>query len=115
MEMQHEVKEGVLVIYLNGHLLGAQANTVVMGVVFQNIETGIKKVVFNLKGVNYVDSAGLGMLLSAVSKIKNAGGQLVICNLSEQVVKLLKTTKVESVFRIGASEEASLELLKALN
>jgi anti-sigma B factor antagonist len=115
MEMQSELKEQILVIYLTGHLLGAQANTVVMGLVFQNIEAGNKKVIFNLKGVNYVDSAGLGMLLSAVSKIKNAGGQLVICNLSEQVVKLLKTTKVESVFRISPDEEGAIQFLKALN
>jgi anti-sigma B factor antagonist len=115
MEMQSELKEQVLVIYLTGHLLGAQANTVVMSLVFQNIEAGNKKVVFNLRGVNYVDSAGLGMLLNAVSKIKNAGGQLVICNLSEQVVKLLKTTKVESVFRISPDEEGAIQFLKALN
>jgi anti-sigma B factor antagonist len=113
MEMQHEVKDGVLVIHLNGHLLGAQANTVVMGTVLQNMETGIKKVVFNLQGVNYVDSAGLGMLLSASSKIKNAGSKLAICSLSEQVIKLLKTTKVESVFRIGVDEPAAIALLNA--
>jgi len=113
MEMQHEVKEGVLVIHLTGHLLGAQANSVVMGLVLQNIEAGVKKVVFNLQGVNYVDSAGLGMLLSASSKIKNAGSRLAICNLSEQVVKLLKTTKVESVFRISADEAGAIALLNA--
>ncbi len=113
MEMQHEVKEGILVIYLNGHLLGAQANTIVMGLVLQNTEAGIKKVIFNLKGVNYVDSAGLGMLLSASSKIKNAGAKLALCSLSEQVVKLLKTTKVESVFRISPDEAGAIASLSA--
>ena len=113
MEMKHEVKEGVLVIELTGHLLGAQANAAVMSIVLQNIEAGVKKVVFNLKGVNYVDSAGLGMLLSASSKIKNAGCRLVICSLSDQVVKLLKTTKVESVFKIAADETAAIALLNA--
>ena len=114
MEMLHEIKEGVLVIYLKGHLLGAQANSVVMGLVLQNMEAGNKKVLFNLQGVNYVDSAGLGMLLSSSSKIKGAGCKLVICSLSEQVVKLLKTTKVESVFRITADETAAMEFFKTV-
>ena len=114
MEMQHEIKDGVLVIYLKGHLLGAQANTIVMGLVLQNVEVGNKKILFNLEGVNYVDSAGLGMLLSSSSKIKNAGGVLVICALSEQVAKLLKTTKVESVFRIQPNETAGLDFFKTL-
>ncbi len=112
--MEQELKEGILVLTLTGHLLVTQANTAVMGAVLPNIEAGNKKVLFNLKGVNYVDSAGLGTLLSASSKIKNAGGVLVICSLSDQVAKLLKTTKVESVFRIQPDETAALEFLKTV-
>ena len=112
--MEQEIKDGILVITLSGHLLGTQANTAVMGAVLPNIEAGNKKVIFNLKGVNYVDSAGLGTLLSAASKIKNAGGILVICSLSEQVVKLLRTTKVESVFRIQPDEQAAFDHIKSL-
>lgn len=112
--MEQQIKDGILVLTLTGHLLGTQANTAVMGAVLPNIEAGNKKVLFDLKGVNYVDSAGLGTLLSASSKIKNAGGVLVICSLSEQVAKLLKTTKVESVFRIQPDEAAALAFLKTV-
>jgi anti-anti-sigma factor len=112
--MEQEIKDGILVLTLTGHLLGTQANTAVMGAVLPNIEAGNKKVLFDLKGVNYVDSAGLGTLLSASSKIKNAGGVLVICSLSEQVAKLLKTTKVESVFRIQPDEASALAYLKSV-
>ena len=112
-KMKNEIKDGVVIIYLEGNLLGVQATPVVMGMVMQNIQEGNKRVVFNLGGVNYVDSAGLGMLLSAASKIKNAGGMLALSNLPEQVKKLLRTTKVESVFRIQADETAAIEQLKA--
>lgn len=111
--MKNEIKDGALVIYLEGNLLGVQASPVVMKMVLESIEAGTKKIVFNLAAVNYVDSAGLGMLLSAVSKIKNAGGQLTICHLPEQVKKLLKTTKVESVFKIFETETNAIEFLNA--
>ena len=76
--MRTENKDGVLVIYLEGHLLGAQASAGIMALVLQSIEAANKKVVFNMAGVNYIDSSGLGTLLSSSSKIKNAGGALVI-------------------------------------
>ncbi len=111
--MQSELKDGVLIIYLEGNLLGVQASPVVMAMIMQNIEAGNTRVIFNLGKVNFVDSAGLGMLLSSVSKIKKAGGSLALCHLPEQVKKLLKTTKVESVFRILDDEAAAVSTLKA--
>jgi anti-anti-sigma factor len=110
--MKSEVKEGTLVISMETNMLGTQTHPVLMTTVLQNIESGNRNIVFNMGGINYVDSAGLGMLLSATSKIKSAGGKLVICNLSEQVQKLLKTTKVESVFRIAPDEASALASLK---
>lgn len=112
--MRNEVKEGVLVVYLEGNLLGGQANSELMNLILQNMSAGIKKAVLNLAGINYVDSAGLGMLLSAASKTKNAGGLLVICNLSEQVMKLLRTTKVESIFRIQPDEASAIGSLNSM-
>ena len=50
--MEQEIKDGILVLTLTGHLLGTQANTAVMGAVLPNIEAGNKKVLFDLKGVN---------------------------------------------------------------
>jgi anti-sigma B factor antagonist len=111
--MTNELKEGILIVHLEGTLLGVQANSVVTPMILQNIEAGNKKVVFNLGDTKYIDSAGLGMLLNAVTKIKNAGGLLALCSLPEQVRKLLKTTKVESVFNIMADEPSAIEFLKS--
>ncbi|MBL0310746.1 MAG: STAS domain-containing protein [Bacteroidetes bacterium] len=110
--MKSENKEGTLVIYLEGNILGMQFNTEVMGLITQHIGTGNKNVLFNLMDVKYVDSAGLGLLLNAVSKTKNIGGRLALCNLPEQVSKLLKTTKVESIFLIYSDEAAAITALK---
>ena len=112
--MESEIKDGILVISLSGNLLGTQANAAIMGTILPNVEAGNKRVIFDLKGVNYMDSSGLGTLLSATSKLKKAGGQLVICSLSPQVSKLLQTTKVESIFQIEPNQELAFERLRAL-
>ena len=88
--MKSEIKDGVLVISLAGNLLGETANAPVMDLIKQNVEAGNKKVVFNLTELKFINSTGLGMLLTAVSKARNAGGELALCNLPEQLKKLLQ-------------------------
>mgnify|MGYP003332618582 CR=1 FL=1 len=112
--MKNEIKEGVLVISLAGNLLGETANAPVMDLIKQNVEAGNKKVVFNLTELKFINSTGLGMLLTAVSKARNAGGELALCNLPEQLKKLLQMTKLESVFIVKDSEEAAISFLKTV-
>ncbi len=111
--MKNELKDGVLVIYLEGNLLGEHSNAPVMELIKQTIEAGNKKVLFNLKDMKFINSTGLGMLLTAVSKTRNAGGEVALCNLSEQMVKLLQMTKLSGAFVVKANEEEAVAYLKA--
>src|ERR1017187_8326742 len=82
--MKNEIKDGVLVISLEGNLLGEHTNAPVMELIKKNIEDGNKKVVFNLAEMKFINSTGLGMLLTAVTKTRNAGGELALCSLPDQ-------------------------------
>jgi len=66
-----------------------------MEMIKKSIDAGHKKVLFNLSGMKFINSTGLGMLLTAVSKVRNAGGELALCDLPEQMKKLLQMTKLE--------------------
>ena len=110
--MKNEIKNGVLVISVDGNLLGEHSNAPVLDLVKKNIDAGIKLVLFNLAEVKFVNSTGLGMLLTAVSKTRNAGGELALCNLPEQMKKLLQMTKLESVFNTPGDEESAIAFLK---
>ena len=110
--MKYETKDGVLIIYLQGNILGMQFNTTVMNLITQHIESGNMHVLFNMVEVKYVDSAGLGLLLNALSQIKNRNGKLALCSLPDQVSKLLKTTKVEGFFKILPDEASAVSVLK---
>ena len=106
--MKNEIKNGVLVIYLEGNLLGEHTNGPVMDLIKTNIEAGHKKVVFNLGEMKFINSTGLGMLLTAISKTRNAGGDMVICNVPEQMKKLLQMTKLENIFTSLPDEAAAI-------
>lgn len=111
--MKNEIKNGVLVISLEGNLLGENTNAPVLDLIKKNLESGNKKVLFNLSELKFINSTGLGMLLTAITKTRNAGGEMTICHLPEQMKKLLQITKLESVFNAHADEASAIAYLQA--
>ena len=105
MEIRKELKNGVAVIYLSGNLLGENANGPVLDYLKEQLEAGNKKVLFNLTDLKFINSTGLGMLMTAVARVKNAGGEMYLCNVPDIMTKILKMMKIESTFPIAASEE----------
>ncbi len=112
--MKNETKDGVLIIALEGNLLGEQANAPVMEMIKNSIEAGNKKVLFNLGEMKFINSTGLGMLLTAVSKTRNAGGELALCNVPEQMRKLLLITKLDGVFKTQPDEASAISFLNSV-
>lgn len=111
--MKNELKNGVLVISLEGNLLGENTNAPVMELLKKNLEEGNKKVLFNLAEMKFINSTGLGMLMTALSKTRNGGGELALCGLPEQMKKLLQITKLESLFPIHADEASAISFLNS--
>ncbi|MFM2305418.1 MAG: hypothetical protein RLZZ367_87 [Bacteroidota bacterium] len=109
--MKNEIKDGVLVIYLEGNLLGEHSNGPVMDLIKQVIEAGNKKVLFNMADMKFINSTGLGMLLTAVSKTRNAGGEVALCTLPEQMTKLLQMTKLGGAFIVKSTEAEAIAFL----
>ncbi len=75
----------------------------------QDALAGSKKILLNLKDVNYIDSAGLGELVSSYTTVKNAGGELKLLNLTSKVRDLLVITKLLTVFDVKESEADALK------
>jgi len=73
------------------------------------LQGGAKKIVLNLAGTSYVDSAGVGELVSTFTSVVNAGGKLKLLNLTTRTHQLLNITKLLTVFDTFNSEEAALE------
>jgi len=68
------------------------------------IADGKKKIILNLADVDYLDSSGLGELVSCFTTVRNAGGELKLLNLSQKVHDILYVTKLYTVFDIREDE-----------
>jgi anti-sigma B factor antagonist len=65
---------------------------------------GNKKILLNLGEVNYIDSSGIGELVSAFTTVRNQGGELKLLNLTKKVHDLLQITKLYTVFDVHEEE-----------
>jgi anti-sigma B factor antagonist len=68
------------------------------------LEADKKKIILNLAGVDYIDSSGVGELVSSYTTVRNAGGELKLLNLTQKVQDILYVTKLYTVFDIRDDE-----------
>ena len=72
------------------------------------VAKGQKKVLLNLADVSYIDSSGIGELVSGFTSVTNQGGQLKLLNLNKRVQDLLQITKLYTVFEVFEDEAAAV-------
>jgi anti-sigma B factor antagonist len=70
----------------------------------QLVSSGHKKILLNLGDVSYIDSSGIGELVSGFTSVTNSGGQLKLLNLTRRVKDLLQITKLYTVFDVAEDE-----------
>jgi len=99
--MHHEVEEhgGVAVIALSGDVMGGPDGAVLHDRLQDLKAAGRRNVVVDLAGVHTMNSSGLGMLIGALTSMRNAGGDLRLARVSERVQSLLMITKLLGIFK----------------
>lgn len=100
---------GVTVVSLSGRLTLGDASATLRQSLKDLLEGGNKKIVLNLGEVGYIDSSGLGELVSSFTTVKNAGGELKLANLTQKVNDLLTVTKLYTVFEVHNDEQAAVQ------
>ncbi len=70
-----------------------------------SIETGARVFLINLQAVTFMDSSGLGALVSALKMVRVAGGRLAVCSINDRVEMLFTLTGMHQVFEIFASQD----------
>lgn len=108
METKIRHVEGVTVLDLGGKITLGEESGKLRSAVQQALSAGSKKILLNLSEVSYIDSAGLGELVSAFTTVKNAGGELKLLNLTKRVKDLLVITKLLTVFDVKDSEKDAI-------
>ncbi|MFH1686002.1 MAG: STAS domain-containing protein [bacterium] len=108
MKFSDKLEGNVAVFELSGKIMGGEATTMFHGRIRENVNNHIKSVVIDLKDVVWINSVGLGMLISALTTIRTAGGRLVLANITA-VESLLSLTRLITVFEIYDSQKAAVE------
>jgi len=77
--------------------------------VLEQLESGDRKFVIDFADTGYIDSSGLGVLVSLSKKIREQGGELRLSSLNEDLRTLFELTKLDTLFRIADDKEEALE------
>jgi anti-sigma B factor antagonist len=110
MSMKFTTREvgGVTIVDLSGKITLGEGGITLREEVRKLVGEGQKKIVLNLAEVNYIDSSGLGELVSSYTSVKNAGGELKLLNLTSKVRDLLVITKLVTVFDVKDDEASAV-------
>lgn len=110
MTFQASTRElnGVTVVDLSGPITLGEGSSMLRQMIRDLLNKGQKRIVLNLAGVNYVDSSGIGELVSGFTTARNQGGELKLLNLTRKVHDLLQITKLFTVFDIHADETSAI-------
>ncbi len=102
-------KEGdVLVFDLAGDLVGGPDTYAIKDAAKEQLDRGERKFLFNLNQVGYLNSTGVGIIVSVYSNITSAGGAMKLCNANEKVSRLMMVTKLLEVFDSYGTEAEAL-------
>ena len=104
--------DGVTIVDLSGRITLGEGSVVLRDIVRDIISKGNKKILLNLADVNYIDSSGIGELVSAFTTVRNQGGELKLLNLTKKVHDLLQITKLYTVFDVKDDEAAAIGSFK---
>ncbi|MBA4057560.1 MAG: anti-anti-sigma factor [Marivirga sp.] len=105
MNFKHEIKNKRLIISLAGDLIGEDNGAAVIEVVNNTIQQKILNCIVDISGLRYINSSGIGVLITILTKFRNKGGEVYLMKPSESVQKLLVITKLNAIFHIVQSEE----------
>jgi anti-sigma B factor antagonist len=105
----------VEVVQINGRIELGEGSAAVREVVRDLLAKGRKKILLDLSDVDYIDSSGLGSLVSSFTSVKNESGQLKLVYLTKKVRDLLQMTRLFTVFEVFDDESTALASFTAFD
>jgi anti-sigma B factor antagonist len=101
----------VMILNLSGKIMGGEDNDLFHSQIKNLISEGYVDVILNLGKVNWINSTGLGVLVSGYHTLKKNGGQMRICDVSDRIDNILNVTQLKLVFETYDTEAAALASL----
>lgn len=100
---------GVTIVDISGRIALGKESATLRELVSELVSNGHKKILFNLADVSYIDSSGLGHLVSAYTAVRSRGGELKLLKLTNNVHNVMQITKLYTIFDIMDDEAAAVK------
>ena len=113
MQIEERAVGDVVVLDLKGRITLGDGDQLLKDKVNSLVNQGRKRMVLNLAGVPYVDSAGLGEIVGSYTTVSRQGGSLKLVNLTKKITDLLAITKLLTVFETFESEDEAVRSFSA--
>ena len=113
MKFKTRQVDGVTILDLSGKITLGEGSITLRDAVRDVLAKGQNKILLNLADVSYIDSSGIGELVSAFTAVKNSVGELKLLQLTKKVKDLLQITKLYTVFDVEDDEAAAVSSLSA--
>jgi anti-sigma B factor antagonist len=104
--------DGITIVDLSGRITLGEGSVILRDNIRDIVGQGHKKILLNLGDVTYIDSSGIGELVSAFTTVRNQGGELKLLNLTKKVHDLLQITKLYTVFDVKDDEAGAIKSFK---
>ncbi|HNP96330.1 MAG TPA: STAS domain-containing protein [Cyclobacteriaceae bacterium] len=112
MNFRQEIKTNLLILRIEGDLIGEDNGTQLIEAVNEAVSHKVVTCVVDISELRYINSSGIGVLITILTKFRNKGGEVYLMNPSESVKKLLAITKLNAIFQVVASEDEAISLSK---
>ncbi len=112
MKYTSREQNGVVVIKLHGKIMGSPEDSSLVNLVYESADQNKVKVVFELSQVDWMNSRGLGILISGLTTLRNRGGDLKLACISESIDTFLNKCRMLAVFECYDSVEEAVESFK---
>jgi anti-sigma B factor antagonist len=101
--------EDIAIIDFSGKITLGEGSSTLRRTIRELIDKGHRKIVLNLYDVDYIDSSGIGELVSGYTTVRNVEGEMKLLHLTKRVHDLLQITRLFTVFDVQSDEESALK------
>src|ERR1043165_7288191 len=112
MNFAQEIKSNALILRISGDLIGEDNSARLLDAVSDALSHKVQACIIDISDLRYINSSGIGVLITILTKFRNKGGDVFLMKPSENVKKLLVITKLNAIFQIVQSEDEALALTK---
>jgi anti-sigma B factor antagonist len=111
MNFAQEIRSNTLILRISGDLIGEDSGSRLVDAVTDAVSHKVPACIIDISELRYINSSGIGVLITILTKFRNKGGDVYLMKPSENVKKLLVITKLNAIFHVVQSEEEALALI----